>query len=105
MASNAFTVDVEDWFHICGVDDRLPACSWDRLESRSLRFGELDIAFLGAPMLGIWTKPGARFLCIEPWWGIADPAGFSGEIWDKPGILRLESGESRRFAMQVTVRD
>ena len=34
MASNAFTVDVEDWFHICGVDDRLPASNWDRLESR-----------------------------------------------------------------------
>jgi polysaccharide deacetylase family protein (PEP-CTERM system associated) len=34
MASNAFTVDVEDWFHICGVDERLPAASWDRLESR-----------------------------------------------------------------------
>ena len=81
------------------------ALIWDRLESRSLRFGELDIAFLGAPMLGIWTKPGARFLCIEPWWGIADPAGFSGEIWDKPGILRLQPGESRSFAMQVTVRD
>lgn len=34
MAQNAFTVDVEDWFHICGVDDRLPASSWERLESR-----------------------------------------------------------------------
>jgi len=34
MAANAFTVDVEDWFHICGVDDRLPASGWDRLESR-----------------------------------------------------------------------
>ncbi|BCS35289.1 polysaccharide deacetylase [Luteitalea sp. TBR-22] len=34
MALNAFTVDVEDWFHICGVDDRLPASQWDRLESR-----------------------------------------------------------------------
>lgn len=34
MALNAFTVDVEDWFHICGIDDRLPASSWDRLESR-----------------------------------------------------------------------
>ncbi len=34
MAINAFTVDVEDWFHICGVDDRLPPDSWDRLESR-----------------------------------------------------------------------
>jgi polysaccharide deacetylase family protein (PEP-CTERM system associated) len=34
MALNAFTVDVEDWFHICGVDDRLPPDSWDRLDSR-----------------------------------------------------------------------
>lgn len=34
MAANAFTVDVEDWFHICGVDDRLPSQAWDRLESR-----------------------------------------------------------------------
>jgi polysaccharide deacetylase family protein (PEP-CTERM system associated) len=34
VAINAFTVDVEDWFHICGVDDRLPPDEWDRLESR-----------------------------------------------------------------------
>ena len=34
MAANAFTVDVEDWFHICGVDDRLPPSEWAGLESR-----------------------------------------------------------------------
>jgi len=34
VALNAFTVDVEDWFHICGVDDRLPPAAWERLESR-----------------------------------------------------------------------
>ncbi len=34
MALNAFTVDVEDWFHICGVDDRLPAARWNDMESR-----------------------------------------------------------------------
>jgi len=34
VALNAFTVDVEDWFHICGVDDRLPVSAWSRLESR-----------------------------------------------------------------------
>lgn len=34
MALNAFTVDVEDWFHVCGVDDRLPPSAWDGLESR-----------------------------------------------------------------------
>jgi polysaccharide deacetylase family protein (PEP-CTERM system associated) len=34
VAANAFTVDVEDWFHICGVDDRLPPTQWDALPSR-----------------------------------------------------------------------
>lgn len=34
MASNAFTVDVEDWFHICGVEDRLPRAAWAGLPSR-----------------------------------------------------------------------
>lgn len=31
---NCLTVDVEDWFHICGVDDVLPASGWDGLPSR-----------------------------------------------------------------------
>jgi peptidoglycan-N-acetylglucosamine deacetylase len=31
---NILTVDVEDWFHICGVDDLIPEKSWPDLESR-----------------------------------------------------------------------
>jgi len=31
---NILTVDVEDWFHICGVDDLIPEASWPSLESR-----------------------------------------------------------------------
>ncbi|KRC79916.1 aldose 1-epimerase family protein [Sphingomonas sp. Root241] len=84
------------------------ALVWDSLESRSLRYdgGEgrgLEIGFVGMPKLGIWTKPGARFVCIEPWHGIADRQGFDGEIWDKPGILRFAPGEARTFSMQVTL--
>ena len=51
MALNAFTVDVEDWFHICGVDDRLPMAEWDRLESRVVPTTRLlleDLAAAGA---------------------------------------------------------
>jgi galactose mutarotase-like enzyme len=85
------------------------ALVWNSLESESLRYdgGEgpgLEIGFAGMPKLGIWTRPGARYVCIEPWHGIADPIGFTGEIWDKPGILRFAPGESRAFSMQVTLR-
>nr|WP_294809581.1 aldose 1-epimerase family protein [uncultured Sphingomonas sp.] len=93
------------------LDDEMferDALVWDGLESRSLRYdgGEgpgLEIGFADMPKLGIWTKPGARFVCIEPWHGIADPIGFDGEIWDKPGILRFAPGAARTFSMQVTL--
>lgn len=84
------------------------ALVWESPTSRSLRYGSeggpaLDIRFPGMPTLAVWTKPGARFLCLEPWQGHADPVGFDGEIWDKPGMLRLEPGEGRHFAMTVTL--
>jgi galactose mutarotase-like enzyme len=84
------------------------ALVWTAPESRSLRYGapdgpQLEIGFPDMPTLAVWTKPGARFICIEPWQGHADPAGFTGEIWDKPGVLRLEPGERRAFAMTVTL--
>jgi polysaccharide deacetylase family protein (PEP-CTERM system associated) len=31
---NLLSVDIEDWFHICGVSERIPKESWPRLESR-----------------------------------------------------------------------
>lgn len=84
------------------------ALIWDGLNSRSVRYAgpegqNLTVAFQQADKLGIWTKPGARFVCIEPWWGIADPFGYAGELWDKPGILRLAPGERRAFAMALSI--
>ncbi|SFF74174.1 Galactose mutarotase [Novosphingobium sp. CF614] len=84
------------------------AMIWDGLNSRSLTFGtpggrQLAIAFPDTPMLGIWQKPGAPYLCIEPWQGHADPAGFAGDFRDKPGVVLLEPGAARGFRMDVTV--
>ena len=31
---NILTVDVEDWFHICGVEELIPEARWPQLESR-----------------------------------------------------------------------
>ena len=84
------------------------ALIWDRLASRGCTYGapggaRLDIAFPETPMLGVWQKPGARYICIEPWAGIADPAGFAGDFRDKPGVMALAAGTSRSFRMGVTV--
>jgi galactose mutarotase-like enzyme len=52
----------------------------------------LTYSFEGFPYFGIWSKPGAPFLCLEPWCGLADPVGFQGDLSIKEGITRLEPG-------------
>ena len=42
-----------------------------RLVSSKTQHG-LRFLFTGFPYLGLWAAPGADFLCIEPWCGIAD---------------------------------
>ncbi|MBY5406430.1 aldose 1-epimerase family protein [Rhizobium leguminosarum] len=80
------------------------------LNSRRLRYGSeygpyLDVAWRDLPHLGIWSKPMAGYLCIEPWQGFPAPADFAGELRDKPGMLELPPGEERDFEMSITVVD
>lgn len=86
------------------------ALIFDRLTSRRVRYGasqgpRIEIAFDDFPLLGIWTKPhGAGFVCIEPWHGVADPVGFDGDLRDKPGMIAIESGGTRVFAMTIALQ-
>ncbi len=50
----------------------------------------LSVNFKGFPYLGIWTKPNAPFLCIEPWCGLADNSNHNGNFMEKEGIQLLE---------------
>jgi galactose mutarotase-like enzyme len=62
----------------------------------------LKFHFENLPNLALWTKPGAPFLCIEPWHGTAAEFGGSRELKDRPYTTVLSAGESRRFAFSVT---
>jgi len=80
----------------------------DALSSRRIRYGadrgpQLDIEFPGMPELGLWTKPGAGFICIEPWHGFADPEGFSGDFRAKPGMALLAPGTEKAFTMSISL--
>ena len=55
----------------------------------------IKVEFENFPYLGIWSKPsGAPFLCIEPWFGVADGENCTSKIEEKRGILALEKEEN-----------
>ena len=84
------------------------AVIFDEPASRRVRYGVaegpgIEVSFPDMPQLGLWSKPGAEFLCIEPWQGHASPAKFRGELRDKPGMVAVAPGAVQRFAMTITL--
>ncbi len=80
----------------------------DEVRSRSVAYGAADgprirVGFPDSPYLGIWTKPGAPFICIEPWHGLADPDGFSGNLTGKPGVFIVPPGGGQTMEMTITL--
>jgi galactose mutarotase-like enzyme len=69
-----------------------------RLTDRLLKFN-----FENYPYFGIWTKPGAPFLCLEPWHGIADHISHNSRLETKDGIMRLHAGNEWRCSFSVTI--
>ncbi|MBX2824989.1 MAG: aldose 1-epimerase family protein [Gammaproteobacteria bacterium] len=56
----------------------------------------------GAPHLGIWGKPAAPYVCIEPWWGFADFDNADGYLENKAGIQQLAAGAS--FSTSIGIK-
>lgn len=53
----------------------------------------LTIDFKDFKQLGIWAKPNANYVCIEPWLGYADNETTDQEFSTKAGSLSLEAGK------------
>ena len=82
----------------------------DHPASRAVRFAApgtpaIEVAWDdGFRELGIWMKPGADFLCIEPWRGMASPVGWDGDFADKPGLLLVPPGghAAASYSIRIT---
>jgi galactose mutarotase-like enzyme len=91
------------------LDDALfrdDALILDQVRSRHVTYGadrgpRIKVSYPDSPYLGVWTKPGAPFICIEPWQGLADSQGFSGDIWQKTGVRKVAPGATA--ALNVTI--
>jgi galactose mutarotase-like enzyme len=94
------------------VDDLFAkdALIFDALRSRRVTYGadqgrRIGVSFPDSPYLGVWTKPGANFICIEPWNGIADPQGFADDFSRKPGIFEIAPGDTRAIRIAISLLD
>ncbi len=84
------------------------AVQFEALASRRVWYGPaggrgLDIKFPDSPHLGVWSKPGAPFLCIEPWQGLAEVQGADGELVRRPGTRVLAPGGSAAYRLVTSV--
>lgn len=61
----------------------------------------LSVSFSDFKNFGIWTKPNAPFLCLEPWLGYADTTTHNHLLADKEGIQILE--ENCTFEASLTI--
>ena len=53
------------------------------------------------PILAVWAKAEGPYICLEPWCGRTDDAGFTGEISEKVCEERLAPGEEKRIAYTI----
>lgn len=63
------------------------------LKNTRTRKTVLTFEFEGWPYLGIWSKPEAPFICLEPWQSTADRVHSSNVFVQKPDMIVLEPEE------------
>lgn len=61
----------------------------------------VKVDFGTAPYLGVWAKPQAPYVCIEPWFGLDDDVFATGKIEEKKGIVKLPAKEVFEFTVKV----
>ncbi|APT19189.1 galactose mutarotase-like protein [Amylolactobacillus amylotrophicus DSM 20534] len=59
------------------------------------------------PFVGLWSPypTTSDFVCIEPWWGIADELDSSGTFEEKVGMNKLTAGQEFNSQFRVAFHD
>jgi galactose mutarotase-like enzyme len=76
------------------------ASAWVALVGPKTR---IQITTNHAPWFGLWTKPGAPFICLEPWQGHGDFANFDGDFCQREGTILLPAGVEFDFTYAIEV--
>mgnify|MGYP000028129552 CR=1 FL=1 len=105
--NNPYTIELKD--RTLNLDYSLfekDALIFKQLASKEVTILEngkamLKVSFDDFKSLGLWTKVGAGFICIEPWLGYSDGTEASGNLEEKEGILFVKAKSS--YICQFTI--
>lgn len=66
----------------------------------------VTLSYNHIPYVGFWSPypKESPFVCIEPWWGFADPVDSTGKLEEKPGMNQLAPGEQFKTQFSINVR-
>jgi galactose mutarotase-like enzyme len=59
------------------------------------------LSWSNLPNFAVWTKPGAPYLCLEPWHGTAPALGGGDALSDRPSTTTLASGATAKFELRA----
>lgn len=85
------------------------ALVFKRLKSRKVRLEhqnsskKITLSFPGHDYFLIWQKPGAKYICLEPWCGIPDGVNSGYDFTRKEGIIRLK--DETVYTHQITFEE
>lgn len=63
----------------------------------------VTVEYKDFPYLGIWAKPAADFVCIEPWLGISDSHDTDQDFTTKEGVLKLEAQSNFKASFRIII--
>lgn len=75
---------------------------WVRLRKKAEKKGVL-VKFSDYPHLALWSKPGADYVCVEPWFGLPDSENESTDITQKVTYKTIEPKTAFSIAIETEV--
>ncbi|BDR60483.1 aldose 1-epimerase family protein [Lactobacillus xylocopicola] len=87
-------------FQLRGHDNRVS------LKTDTSNF-HVNVWLRDAPFVGVWSQypQTADFVCIEPWWGIADRIDSKGKLEEKYGMNHLAPGNTFSAGFSMAFHD
>ncbi len=75
---------------------------WVRLRKKDEKKG-IVVRFSGYPNLALWAKPGADYVCIEPWLGLPDSEDESTDLTQKSTYKSIAPSTTFSIAIETEI--